>query len=358
MKPTGLYEFTICALLLTCFLVSSPADLSAEDDNLSESRFYYSGTVGDGLAIQMELVIDSTDVTGSYMYDKVGIPLSLTGDIDTDTSIITLTEQDDKGQKTGTFKGKLVSEGTNFGKSIEGTWTKADGANKIPFKLGKIAYYVYSELKAGGKYEMSYLVPDFLSEAKPARDITETLEKKALEEQAKFTKEAEDFFGTSDSAGEWQENYSYSIEYYSPDLISLSGEVFSYTGGAHGNTFYMSSNYWIKDGKAHLIGLSDLFRPNSGYMKVLSDYCMGDLRKQNAGWVVNGELKELKAEDLGAFAISPRGISFAFAPYAVGSYAEGSYFVVIPYSELKDVISPSGPLAKFAPAPASEPKKN
>jgi hypothetical protein len=82
-------------------------------------------------------------------------------------------------------------------------------------------------------------------------------------------------------------------------------------------------------------------------MKVLSDYCIRDLRKQQAGWVLNGEPKELKADDLSAFVISPRGITFAFDPYAVGPYAEGSYFVVVGYKDLKGIINPAGPLRQF-----------
>lgn len=191
------------------------------------------------------------------------------------------------------------------------------------------------------------MYPSFITDTKANREITERLEKEAASERKKFTDEAETFFSTQESAGEWQENYSYSIEYYSPELISLSGEVFSYTGGAHGNTFYMSSNYWIKDGKTLRLGLSDLFMPKSNYIKVLSDYCIRNLRKQQAGWVLNGELKELKADDLSAFLISPRGITFAFAPYAAGPYVEGSYFVTVGYGELKGAVNPAGPLRQF-----------
>jgi hypothetical protein len=320
---------------------------NAQDNEGNESRYYYVGTIGDNFPVQMELVIDSGDVSGSYMYDKVGIPIPLTGEFDLKSSALNMVEQDEKGQKTGTFKGTVRSEGKGFGMYIEGEWSKANGLSTLPFKLTKVADFVSTSVNAKSKYEASYMYPSFITDTKANREITERLEKEAALEKKKFAGEAEEYFGSQESAGEWQENYSYSIEYYSPELISLSGEVFSYTGGAHGNTFYMSSNYWIKDGKALLLGLSDLFTPRSNHIKVLSDYCIRDLRKQQAGWVLNGELKELKADDLRAFVISPRGITFAFAPYAAGPYVEGSYFVTVGYAELKGIINPGGPLKQF-----------
>lgn len=338
------------AFLFLIFVLSNAflcLSAHAQSDEGKESRYYYIGTIGDNLPVQMELVIDSGDVSGSYMYDRVGIPISLTGDMDKESSTLSLIEQDNEGLKTGTFKGAVKSEGKSFGMYIEGEWSKANGLSALPFKLTKVADFVSMNVNVESKYDASYLYPSFISDTKANREITERLEKEAASERKKFTTEAEEFFSTQGSAGEWQENYSYSIEYYSPELISLSGEVFSYTGGAHGNTFYMSSNYWIKGGKALRLGLPDLFTPKSNYIKVLSDYCIRDLRKQQAGWVLNGELKDLKADDLGAFVISPRGITFAFAPYAAGPYVEGSYFVTVGYGELKGIINPGGPLKQF-----------
>lgn len=338
------------AFLFLIFILSNASlclSAHAQSDEGKESRYYYIGTIGDNLPVQMELVIDSGDVSGSYMYDRVGIPISLTGEMDKESSSLSLIEQDNRGRKMGTFKGTVKSEGKSFGKYFEGEWSKANGLSALHFKLTKVADFVTTHVNARDKYEASYMYPSFITDTKASRGITERLEKEAASEKKKFTDEAEEFFSAQESAGEWQENYSYSVEYYSPELISLSGEVFSYTGGAHGNTFYMSSNYWIKDGKALRLGLSDLFMPKSDYIKVLSDYCIRDLRKQQAGWVLNGELKELKADDLSAFVISPRGITFAFAPYAAGPYVEGSYFVTVGYAELKGAVNPAGPLKQF-----------
>ncbi|HET7289304.1 MAG TPA: DUF3298 domain-containing protein [Thermodesulfobacteriota bacterium] len=347
MEKSGLKNAALLLTIAVFYNILTFLCAHADDNEVKETRYYYAGTIGDNLPIQMELIFDSGDVTGSYMYDKVGIPITLTGSLDSGTAVLSLVEQDEKGLKTGTFKGSVISEGKDFGNYIEGKWSKANGLTTLPFKLTKVADFVSTGLSVKGKYEATYMYPSFVTGTKAGREISERLGKEAASEKKKFADQAEEFFGSQESAGEWQEDYSYSIQYYSPELISLSGEVFSYTGGAHGNTFYVSSNYWIKEDKALLLSLADLFAPKSNYIKALSDFCIRDLRKQQAGWVLNGELKELKAEDLSAFAVSPGGVTFAFAPYVAGPYVEGPYFVTVGYGELKGALKPDGPLRQF-----------
>lgn len=334
----------ICVLTAPNFAVSSASAKNGDD---TEIRYYYVGTIGDDFAVQMELIVESDDVTGLYFYDKNGIQLTLSGEVNYSDSSFTIVEQDEKGEKTGTFKGKFAQEAGAFGKTVEGEWSKANGLTTLTFKLTRVADFVSSGVRQGTVIDASYTIPFFLSASRAYRDISRELEQEMVSGQNKFLKEAREFFLTQTSVAGWQQTINYTIEYYSAELISLSGEAFSYTGGAHGNTFFVSSTYWIKDGKAVQLKLADLFLPNASYMKVLSDYCINDLRKKGAGWVVSGELKEFKEEDLDVFAVSPRGIMFAFAPYAVGSYAEGPYFVEIRYDELEGVLNPRGPLKKF-----------
>jgi hypothetical protein len=43
-----------------------------------------------------------------------------------------------------------------------------------------------------------------------------------------------------------------------------------------------------------------------------------------------------------------RGLGINFDSYQVGPYAAGPQFVLVPYSALKDLINPEGPIAQFA----------
>ncbi len=313
----------------------------------TQKRYYYIGTVGEINKVQMELIFDSSDINGSYYYDTKGIPLSLSGTINPKDSTVMLSEKGVKGIITGTFRGKINDESSDYARTIEGEWSNPKGNKKLPFKLTKVADFVNTTASGGPKIESSLLYPKFLYDDSGLTMINTELSKNLKAEQDKFLRESREFFSTNDSAGSWQEDRSYSIAYYSDHLVSLTGEVYSYTGGAHGNTYYLSSNYSIKDGKASLIKLSDLFKPGSNYLKALSTYCINDLLVKKAGWIVNGEITSFNEQDLGVFAISPEGIKFAFAPYAVGSYAEGSYFVVVPFREIKRIIDPKGPLSQF-----------
>lgn len=347
MKIVSVFKISAVLVLVVPFFHFLSLTVSAQDLSDSEARYYYVGTIGDNLAIQMELVLESEDITGLYIYDKSGIPISLNGKLDGSDMTFTIVEQDEKGEKTGTFNGKFGSDGGGFGKSLEGEWTKANGLTTLDFKLKKVADFISSTLRQGMSIEASYSIPYFVSATRAFRDISDMLQKDMLSTQNKFVAEGQKFFMTQSSAAGWQQSYNYRIEYYSADLVSLSGEVFSYAGGAHGNTYFTSKNYWIKDGKAVQLKLSDLFLPNSKFIDTLSGLCINDLKKQKAGWVIGGELRRFKEEELGVFAISPAGLVFAFAPYSVGSYAEGPYFVNVPFNELEGLIDPRGPLMQF-----------
>ena len=341
------YVAVFTVVFTSAVLLSSKAPLAGEIGKNTQSRYYFIGAVGSGNKMQMELIIDSQDVDGSYYYDKKGTPLSLSGTYDPESGMIKLDEKGYKGLISGTFRGKIVSEGPDYAKTIEGQWSDPKGDKKLPFKLTKVADFVKTTVSGGPKIEFSLLYPKFLSDAPALKMINAELSNNFKTEQDKFLRESKEFFSTNDSAGSWQEDRSYSIAYYSESLISLTGEVYSYTGGAHGNTYYISSNYAINNSKASLIRLSDLFKPGSNYLKALSTYCINDLLLKGAGWIVNGEIESFSEQDLGVFALSPEGIKFAFAPYAVGPYTEGSYFVIVPFRELRGIINPKGPLSQF-----------
>jgi peptidoglycan-N-acetylmuramic acid deacetylase PdaC-like protein/uncharacterized protein DUF3298 len=341
------YVAVFTVVLTLTILQYSYTPLAQESGKNTQTRYYFIGTVGSGNKVQMELIIDSDDVTGSYYYDKKGIPLRLSGTYNAKNERIKLEEKGDKGLVTGIFSGKLSSEGLDSAKTIEGEWSNRAGDKTLPFKLTKVADFVKTTVSGGPKIESSLLYPKFLSNDPALKTINAELSNNFKTEQDKFLRESKEFFSTNDSAGSWQEDRSYSIAYYSEGLISLTGEVYSYTGGAHGNTYYISSNYAINHSKASLIQLSDLFKPGSNYLKVLSTYCVNDLLLKGAGWIVNGEIKSFSEKELGVFAISPEGIKFAFAPYAVGPYSEGSYFVIVPFRELRGIINPKGPLSQF-----------
>jgi len=143
----------------------------------------------------------------------------------------------------------------------------------------------------------------------------------------------------------------YQVEFATNDLVSIGFIINTYfEGAAHGNYNVIVFNYDLTSGQT--LKLADLFKPNSNYLKSISDYAVKSLRKQltpdpENDWIQNGAGPEEK--NYQSWNVKREGLEVTFNPYQVASYAEGPQVVVIPYTVLKDVIDPDGPLAKFIP---------
>lgn len=128
-----------------------------------------------------------------------------------------------------------------------------------------------------------------------------------------------------------------------PQLISLYFDTTEYTGGAHGNRFYQPMNFAIVNGKAQRLKLQDLFKKGVDARQVVSDAVLPKLRDLKASAVVDGDITELPADLAESFVITPSGLTFLFEPYAVASYAEGSFIIKIPFEELRGSLLVGGP---------------
>jgi hypothetical protein len=128
-------------------------------------------------------------------------------------------------------------------------------------------------------------------------------------------------------------------------VLSVRLEAEFYTAGAaHPGHYSYTINYDVEAGK--LLVLSDLFKPGADYLKTIADYCVQDLNKRATLAFVEGA--QPKAENYGRWNLQPDGLVIIFAEYQVAPYAAGQQVVLIPYSALREVINPQGPLAPFA----------
>ena len=85
------------------------------------------GTIGDGIPVTMDLIREDTTLTGTYYYDKIGMPLNLYGSVKGDEMKFRLRESNAQYDETGTFEGKFSNAAT-----IEGTWTNAKNKKQLP----------------------------------------------------------------------------------------------------------------------------------------------------------------------------------------------------------------------------------
>jgi hypothetical protein len=128
----------------------------------------------------------------------------------------------------------------------------------------------------------------------------------------------------------------------------------SYTGGAHGNALTTGWTFAVVRGDVRELGLDAFFVKPAKARERLSTLTLELLRKEGAQYVVDGTLKDLRAE-LKSFALTPEGLRFFFAPYSVGPYVQGELTVLVPYHELAPLLPPKSvlePLLAAAPPPA------
>jgi uncharacterized protein DUF3298 len=145
---------------------------------------------------------------------------------------------------------------------------------------------------------------------------------------------------------------SHSVLLYTPDVLSLEFQLGSYyAGDAHPITENLTLNFRLHPSMK--LELQDIFEESSKYLEVLSGYCVTDLHKQKLQrwdpadqseqlrnqqdeWILQGA--SAKYANFERFSLKRYGVIIHFAPYQVGSHAEGEYEVFIPAYELKSVV--------------------
>jgi hypothetical protein len=332
-------------------------------------KMFFRGNIAGNLSIEMVLLKDGDRVTGAYMYPKVGKDIALTGTIDKDGNV-TLTESDETGKQTGIFKGKwrpaFDSPDSNI-KEIEGKWSKPDGSKQTDFMVSQQPLEFTAAVK---------VVPKVIKETNKEKRYTVDAEYPQIEGDARFegfNREARNLiskdvaaFKTSESETESEEptelpaetqnsslDAGYDFRYATDDLISLEwGEGTYERGAAHGNHLTQVLNYDVKKGKK--LALSDLFIDKSKYLTAIATYCLKELKdraKKPDSMILEDQIESgagPRADNYRAWSITKKGLWITFDPYQVAAYAAGPQYILVPYSALKDIIRPDGPIANFA----------
>jgi hypothetical protein len=336
-----------------------------------ETKFF-KGSIGSALGLQMKLVREGEKLTGSYFYQKVGKKIEVRGTVDKDGNV-TLEEFDANGKQTGVFKG-VWKQDENGAIVIAGSWTKPNGDKKAAFSLQEepiefshgveIVARQIKEKNKKLKYEIAVEYPQLTGSVDPNfekfnQTVRSLIAKKVADFKKEMTPSADE--PAPDEANETAAeslgsdiNISYTVVLAKDDLISIEFTVSSYSAGAaHPNSYTEVVNFDLKNGK--LLKLADLFLPGSKYVQTLATYCIQALKKQakeqgvdamlDDDWIQKGAAPELTNYD--NWTISKKGLGITFDPYQVGPYAAGPQSVLVPYSALKEIIKPDGPVGQF-----------
>jgi hypothetical protein len=138
--------------------------------------------------------------------------------------------------------------------------------------------------------------------------------------------------------------YTLFIEYFSSrfskDIVSFKFNTEYYTGGAHPGHDVVCFTYNLNKGER--MSLADFFIENSNFLERISDYSVNLLMEDafaDEEWIKEGAGKN--SDNFQRFVLAESAFIFYFPPYQVAPYAYGEQQIIIPFSELKDILNPS-----------------
>lgn len=147
---------------------------------------------------------------------------------------------------------------------------------------------------------------------------------------------------------DWVGNYATDLDctvYQTERIISVSGLYYSFTGGAHPNSVYLSWNFDLENGTffgPELLGGAEL---QTAVTEELKRQC--EIRAEESG-LVPGELLwqdyETILADWQSYAITfdETGMTVTYSPYELAAYAAGAQIFQIPYAYLEPYLSTQG----------------
>ena len=338
---------------------------------------YFSGSIGNSLDLEMKLTRNGDQLTGSYFYRKVGSKIDLRGSVDNEGNLA-LDEFDSTGKQTGVFKGiwKVDPDGNV---ALAGNWSKppnekgsdkktAFSIHELPVKFSSDVEIAIKQLKENNKqlkFTVDAQYPQLVAVANPSASPTppnpnfdkfnQYVKSLILSKVSEFKKDMaspdQQDAAPTDAAGS-SLDIGYTVALAQDDFISVDFGIGSYySGAAHPNSYSQTVNYDLRNGKN--LKLSDLFKPGAKYLSALSTYAISDLKKTSKA---NNNLLDDSSIESGAaptdknyqnWTIKRKGLEITFDAYQVGPYAAGPQTVLVPYTTLKDLIAPQGPLAQF-----------
>jgi hypothetical protein len=261
---------------------------------------------------------------------------------------------------------KFISSKSEI-KEIEGKWSKPDGSKETEFLVSQQPIEFTGSLK---------ILPKVIKEANKEKRYTVEAEYPQIDGDARFegfNREARNLISKDVAAFKSAEteqpgdepmdlpaetqnstlNAGYDFRLATDDLISVEWAEGTYSrGAAHGNNLTQVLNYDLK--KAKKLALTDLFIDKSKYLTVIANYCMKELKERSKKpdtMILEDQIEPgagPRADNYRAWSITKKGLWITFDPYQVAAYAAGPQNILVPYSALKDIIRPDGPIAMFA----------
>ena len=151
-----------------------------------------------------------------------------------------------------------------------------------------------------------------------------------------FTKGVGDDQASRQQAGN-ELRAGYTVSYASPRSLTVTYEIWTYTGGIHGNNDVITLSYDVESGQRLL--LEDLVADADIALERLAAYCLKALSASlgedlDEAMLTSGTVPEL--DNYSSFSLFPAGLRIHFQPYQVAPFAAGPQRVDVPLEVLLD----------------------
>jgi hypothetical protein len=136
--------------------------------------------------------------------------------------------------------------------------------------------------------------------------------------------------------GPFHFSYDFRTVFLSKEIVSLYGELNEYIQLPHSWGRYEGKTFCKVGSKFKEVTLEDLFRTKEE-KEFLRKYCESYAKQNSFDYFVGDDPLHttLDADLISTFVVDEKGLRIIFQPYAVGSYLEGPFVVLIPYADLE-----------------------
>lgn len=131
------------------------------------------------------------------------------------------------------------------------------------------------------------------------------------------------------------------------DLVSVKLVTEAFVA-ASAHPYHLSTSYTFDLASGQALTLDQLFLPGSSYLQTIATYCKARLVANGWATDVFAQGADPTAANYSVWNPTAAGLLITFNEYQVAPYAAGPQVVTVPYSEIKAVLDPLGPLAGFA----------
>lgn len=135
---------------------------------------------------------------------------------------------------------------------------------------------------------------------------------------------------------------TYEIKTNELGVLSLSIIIYWYSGGAHGMTVIKSLTFDVATGRDY--SLSELFKPGSDYIRVISDQVRQQIRERQID-LFEEPFKSIRPDQ--DYYIADKALVVYFQLYEIAAYVFGILYFPISVYSLQDIVDENSPLGKM-----------